>query len=429
MAKQHLLMLGLIVGGSLAFQACSSDSGSSKPATGNEAGAAGTVGEAGAGNEAGSIGAAGEAGSKGFVFPDALDPQNIVVPAAAPATSAHLLVAGTDFTTSTEVVSLTLAPIKVGDSTTFMDGDVAAVSSAGLGFALERTNDKVDLLDGGKVKTTFDITEPGTAGAASPANKAYVALLNQSLISILDLDAGTVSSRIDLSEFNYDGDSDHSADIGEGVYDATKKIVYYSLARIDRNAIAADPSFHLPCTKETGLIVGIDTTTDSVVDLNGAADGKAIELSLVSQLSLALSADGKSLIVLSSGCYEGATLKNQGVEVVDLAAGTTQAVYAPTGTDFLAKLILVGGSNAVLGSFDDLGAPHWNKLDLTAGKLGDELLHVPDAVTFDGKDLLGVDGTTGAVLRYDLSTGTATTISPTSWAGKYSAAASTALVK
>jgi hypothetical protein len=417
MAKQHLLMLGLILGGSVAFQACSSDS---------DAGKAGTAGSVG---EAGMSGAAGEAGGKGFVFPDALDPQSIVVPAATPASSAHLLVAGTDFTTSTEVVSLTLDPSAVGDSTTFKDGDAAAVSSAGLGFVLERTNDKVDLLDGGKVKTTFDLTDPGTASAAPVSNKAYVALLNQSLISILDLDTGKVSSRIDLSEFNYVGDSDHSADIGDGVYDTTKKIVYYSLARIDRNKIASDPSFHLPCSKETGLVVGIDTTTDSVVDLNGKADGKAIELSLVSQSSLALSADGKSLIVLSAGCYEGTTLKNQGVEVVDLTDGTTQTVYTPTGSDFLAKLITVDAGNAILGSFDDLGTPHWNKLDLAAGKLGDELMNVPDAVSFDGKDLLGVDGMTGAVLRYDLSTGKATTISPTSWAGKYSAAASTALVK
>ncbi|HEY3664419.1 MAG TPA: hypothetical protein VGL19_00405 [Polyangiaceae bacterium] len=428
-------MLGLITCGSVAFQACSSDSG--KSSAGNEAGAAGETGtgaaqngQAGSPGEAGAIGAGGESGGGGFVFPDALDPISVVVPGAEPAKWTQLLVSGTDFVTTkkTQVVNVTLAPALVSAATILADSDVTLASSAGLGFAIEHTNDKVDLFDGAKVKTSFDLTDPGTPDAAPVTNKAYVSLLNQSLIAILDLDAGKVSSRIDLSEFNDPSDSDHSADVGQGVYDAKKKVVYYSLARIDRNAIAADPAFHLPCSQETGLIVGIDTTTDSVVDLNGPAAGKGIELSLVSQSSIALSADGKSLVVLSAGCYEGATLKNQGVEVVDLEAGTTQAVYTPKGDDYLAKLIVTSGTDAVLGTFDSNFAGHWYKLDLSAGTLGDELMDVPGGVSFDGKDLLGV-GTGGAIVRYTIATGAVANVSDASVGADYSSAYSTALVQ
>ena len=89
---------------------------------------------------------------------------------------------------------------------------------------------------------------------------------------------------------------------------------------------------------------------------------------------------------------------------------------------------MTSAGNALLGTFDSTFTPHWFKLDLTSGKLGDELMGVPDAASFDGKDLLGV-GTAGAVLRYDLTSGQSTTVSATSWAGDYTSAASTALVK
>ncbi|HEY1537069.1 MAG TPA: hypothetical protein VGF76_23775, partial [Polyangiaceae bacterium] len=293
------------------------------------------------------------------------------------------------------------------------------------GFALERSNDFVDLLDGSAIKTKFDLKDLGTGKDVALADKAYVPLLQQSLIAVLDLKAGTVSKRIDLSKYNDASDSDGSADIDAAVYDPGKKIAYFVLGRIDFATF--DAAGHLPCTATKALIVGIDATTDSVVDLNGDAAGEAVELSLTSPASVALAADG-SLIVLASGCYSGTALKNEGVEIVETTAGTSQAVYAPKGDDFLAKLIVTGAGNALLGTFDSTFTPHWFKLDLTSGKLGDELMGVPDAASFDGTDLLGV-GTAGAVLRYDLSTGKSTTVSATSWAGDYSSAASTALVK
>lgn len=407
MTKRHLLILGLLLGGGALASACSD----TKVAAISDDGGAG-----------------GEGGEASFEFPPSLNPQGVVVIGPAPATSTQLLVGASDFSAHKgEVVSITLGTGAVGESETYDDGDLVAASSAGVGFAIERTNDKVHLLDSGKISTTFDLKDLGT-DTAPVDSKAYVPLYNQSLIVILDLSEGKVSRRIDLNQFNAAGDSDHSAEISEGVYDPNSKIAYFLLQRIDTNSF--DKSLHLPCSKSPGLIVGIDTETDQVVDVNGAAEGKAIELKLVNPRSLSVNADGTALYLLADGCYEGDEKLQQGVEVVDLSDGTTTIAYEATGTDYLSSMILTGGADALLESLDSSYATHWNKLEI-GGALGAELANVPSAPTFDGTDLIGVEvtGTTGAVVRYDLKKETSKVISPTSWAGDYSFGATTALVQ
>ncbi|MEI9948982.1 MAG: hypothetical protein WDO74_08355 [Pseudomonadota bacterium] len=402
------------------------DSGSSS--VGGEGGTAGAGDEAGAGGEAGAT-------EPPYEFPLSLNPQGVVVVGAAPATSAHFLVGASDYVAGKgEIVSVTLGSGTVGASTTYDDSDLLATSSAGIGFAIERTNDKVHRLNGGNIGTTFDLKDPGT-DTAPVSNKAYVPLLNQSLIAILDLTQGKVSRRIDLNKYNAKGDSDHSAEIAEGVYDPAHKIVYFLLQRIDLKSYDAD--YHLPCSTSPGLIVGISTETDKVVDLNGAAKGEAIELELVNQRSLSINDDGSTLYLLAEGCYEGTQKTHRGVEVVDLTEGTSTVAYSATGSDslgsyYLSSMILTGGEDALIESYhDDDYKTHWTKLKLAAGTLGAELANVPDAVSFDGTDLLGVQvtGSTGKVVRYKLATETSTVISATSWAGDYSAASSTALVQ
>jgi hypothetical protein len=187
----------------------------------------------------------------------------------------------------------------------------------------------------------------------------------------------------------------------------------------------------LPCTDKPGLIVGIDSKTDQVVDLNGGAAGKAIELKLVNPRSLSINADGSALYLLADGCYEGANKARRGVEVVDLTEnGETTVANQAAGNDYLASMILIGGANALLESNDVNYATHWNKLEI-GGALGAEIANVPAGATFDGTDLLGVNITAkvGAVVRYKIATETSTVISPTSWAGEYSFGAFTALAK
>ena len=318
---------------------------------------------------------------------------------------------------------------KLGDSEVYSDGDTIPVSSAGVGFAVQRGSDKVSLLDSGKISTTFDLKDPGT-DSAPVDSKAYVPLYNQSLIAILDLTEGRVSRRIDLSEFNAPGDGDHSADITDGVYDPKRNIVYFMLQRIDLVALAADPAFQLHCSANKALIVGIDAATDEIVDLNGGAPGKGIELSLANPSSVSVNADGTTLYLSAAGCYDGTKLKNQGLEIVDLSDASSQT-FSPD-ANALIRLILLGGSDALIQTQDASFESHWFRLDVASGEeQGAELADVPSAVSFDGTDLIGVQATddVGAVVRYEIATGKSTVISKTSWAGEYGTASGTALVQ
>ena len=417
MAKQHLLMLGLLLGAGGALSTACTDTGI----------AALDDGDAGAKGDAGTTGEGGEGGEAPYPFPASLNPQAVVVVGPSPAKSTHLLVGAKDYQKHSEIVSITLGTGAIDATTTYDDGDVTPASSAGIGFAIERTNDKVHLLDGGEISATFDLKDLGT-NQAPEGTKAYVPLYNQSLIVVLDLDEGKVSHRIDLNEFNAPGDSDHSADIAEGVYAPTSKRAYFLLQRID---LLSFEGANLPCSKNPGLIVGIDTETDEVVDLNGSAEGKAIELKLVNPRSLSVNSDGSALYLLADGCYEGTKKVQRGVEVVDLTEnGQTTVANEADGTDYLVSMILTGGSDALIESQDADHATHWNKLEI-GGALGAELENVPEGVSFDGTDLLGVKvtDTTGAVVRYKIATETQTVISPTSWAGPYSFGVGTALVQ
>jgi len=428
MAKSHLLMLGLMLTGGSVFAACSSDVTIHGDNTG-EAGNAGASEASNAGAAGSDVGEGGDAGAPVTEVTGPLNPQTVVIPTAAPAKLNHLLVGGTNFS-ETEVVSVAVADGAIAKGDTYNDKDVIAVSSAGVGFVLERTNDKLHIIENGKSTTTIDLSAPGTATEAID-NKAYVPFLNKSAIAIVDLGDGTVSRRIDLSAYDVAGDEDKSVDVAAGIYDPNQKIAYFVLQRIDRTTIAA-PDYQLACSKSPGLIVGIDVTTDKIIDLNGALAGKAVELQLANQTSLSMNADGSVLYVLNAGCYSAGKLTGQGLEVVDTTDGTSVIAYAPEGTDYLASLILTKGSEALLESFDATGVKHWSTLDIAKHELvGAELENVPDAVTYDGKDLLGVSvaDNVGSVVRYSIATGTVTTISDSSWAGDYSAAGTIALVE
>lgn len=413
MGKSHLLMFGLILTGGSLLAACSSDTTPSDGSAGSS-----------------SAGSGGEAGAVDTLPPPPLDPQTVVIPGAAPDTSTALLVGGTDYIAKSEIVSVTIGTGEVGKSETYDDGDTVAVSSAGIGFALERSSDKVNLLDAGAISTTFDLKDPGT-DTAPVDSKAYVPLLGANFIAILDLTEGKVSRRLDLSEFLDASDADGSVEAVEGVYDPKANVAYFLLQRIDRTTY--DSSAHLACSSLRGLIIGIDAATDKFVDLNGKDAGKGIELQLVNPRSLSLNADGDTAYLLADGCWDSTTTKkNGGVEVVDLTAATSTVAYSDETTNYLAKLILTGGSDALIQYSDEhFITSHTQRLDLSNGTLGDELDGVPDVVSFDGTDLLGVQvtGTVGAVVRYKLATGKTTVISETSWGGDYATASSTALVQ
>jgi hypothetical protein len=345
-----------------------------------------------------------------------------------------LLAAGTDFTATTEVGVVDLNGASVTEHLTFDDGDAVPAASGGVGFVLERTNDRVHVLGAdGKIARTVDVQAAPTGSAVS-GRKAYVLLYATNDIAVVDVDAGTVAKRIDLSRFQASGDSDGAIDMDDIVFDATDNRAYVSVGRIDLNTIQA-PNYELACPTWNGLVVGIDTTTDAVVDLNGASDGEAAELSLVSPSGIHLDMAQNRVIVLSSGCMSpgdgGSTRTRQGVEAVNLATGAVTVLLAPDNQDYLNRLVLVGGGQALLNTFDDVGTEHWYDWTLGAAALGAELNDVPSTPSFDGAGgLLGIrSGASAEVVRYELANGSVTTVVGSPWAGSFTSSGGTALVR
>jgi len=173
--------------------------------------------------------------------------------------------------------------------------------------------------------------------------------------------------------------------------------------------------------------VGIDATTDAIVDLNGSAAGSALELSLVDPTTLTLSADGATLTLLAEGCYVGGTRALSGVEVVDLATHTSRIAYSSSTGDSLSDLISIDEGNALLGI-----GHKWYALNISTGVLGAELVGAPEHALLNGTDLIGVSvnvsAKVGSVVRYGLNSGVSSPITATSWTGDYATLSGLALV-
>ena len=455
---KHLwIKVAFLVAGFAGQGGCSDEevTGAGAGATGGGGGTAGTAGSGGtADSSAGTAGSGGAAGSSGGsggsggtagaeAGPPPLNPRRIVAAQRRGADGGgvvrRLLVAGTDYQTKTEVATLDLGTSRVTGSVSFDDGDAVPDASNGHAFVLERSNDRVHLLSSeGEIDKTIDVTAAPTGAAVDPENKAYVLLYNTSRIAVVDLDAGVLARGVNLGAFAEPQDSDGAVDMDDAVIVPGTERMYLVLGRFDRTTIAA-PSFQLACQSWPALLVGVDTATDSTVDLNGTAEGHAIELSLVSPTGMHFDEVNNRLLILNSGCFtagEGGSRRvRHGIEAVDLATGTASVVLEPADESFLNRLIVLGAGEAALNSFDDLGDELWHRWSVGSPALGPELSGVPAAPSFDGRAaLIGVafttnDGsTTASVVSYTLD-GTTTALADSPWTGSFSASSGSALVE
>lgn len=403
----------------------------------NDAASGGAPDGGGAGGSAGN-----EAGEAGPTGPE--DPTSIVAVGAtgdAGAATAHLLVAGTDFATTTEIASVDLGTTSVTARTSVADGDAVPAASDGLGFILERGRDRVDVLTStGSVAKSIDVTALGSASPPSPiAREAFVTLYSANRVAVLDLDAAHVAYSLDLASYLDPNDSDGSVDVDNAVYDPSSGQVYVTLARIDLNTITA-PDYQLACPNEGGLLLAFNAATLAPVDLNGSAPGVAAKLSLVDPVSVALDTANHRLLILNAGCFAaadgGAQRVSQGIEAFDLSTDASSVLYQPNTPGFLNRLVLTTTGQALVDRFDANYVEHWNRWQVGASTLGSELSGVPDAVSYNGAGaLLGVlfpapeAGTGPNVVSYDLSNSHVTTLVSSPWNGAFSSAGGSALVE
>lgn len=425
------------------------------PGSGGAAGSGATGGTA-SGGSSGSSGSSGASGSGGSVAGGGSGGSDAAAGGSAgdggPGPG-RLLVAGTDFFSKTEVATVDLATNTVVGSVTLDDGDAVPASSAGRGFVLERTSAKLDVLDAtGKVDKTIDVGKAalglGGSGSTNPVSliasesggtsRAHVLLQNVNRIAIVNLSSGSLVGNLDLAPYWFSKDFDGSADATSAVRPAGANRMYFVLGRIDRTTVKA-PDFQLACPAVPALLLALDLATDTLVDLNGAAAGEGIELSMANPVDMAFDAGQNRLLVLHAGCFasaDGGTSRTKhGVEAVDLTTFVATAAYTPANQDFLARFLLRNSTSAIIDSFDPTFAEHWYPWSVGQPTFGTELSSVPGAPTLEDENhLLGVDiatgdaGSTVDVVRYDLTAQTKVKLVGSPWTGSFSSAAGSALV-
>lgn len=339
-----------------------------------------------------------------------------------------VLVSGTDYTTTTEVVTVSLGTGQVIGRSTFSDGDAVPAASDGTAFVIERTAGALDVLtQAGTVERRILLENADASSGVNPRHvvkvpgsaprKAYVSLYDGNAIAVVELDTGVVTKTIDLSGLRDPGDTDGSVDVDSGLFDTTTGRAYFSVERIDRNTINDKTSYHLTCPPVPAVVVAIDPATDSLVDLNGSDAGTAYSLALVSHSAMVQVPGTSTALLLAEGCFEaadgGGARAHHGIEALDLATGATEVRYAPTSGDYLAALELFGATSAAVQTADEFYTYFWHAWNTGSPTLGAELLCVPEGAVAAGSDaLVGVipHGTNWDVASYAPSTGTVVTV-------------------
>ena len=220
-----------------------------------------------------------DAGEAGDAEPDA-------------ATAAFGVFAGSDYSTTTKVAFLNLATNQpAGAVLPVASGDTVPYARGNHGFLLDRANGDVLVLDPAapwsNPKTISvldaDAGEGGLllnphAAVVATGSEAYVLRYGSNTMTIVDIASGTVTGQIDLSSFVAPEDPDGVVDAWDGVFVPADNRVYLLLGRVDQSptgyGIGGDRLNH--CTPNGPIVVGIDVTTDQVVNnLPGDAGGNA----------------------------------------------------------------------------------------------------------------------------------------------------------
>jgi hypothetical protein len=269
-----------------------------------------------------------------------------------------------------------------------------------------------DLTDAGYAQPYSD-PQAVLVGAGA---KAYVLRYTRNLVSILDTsktaDGGAPLApvgSVDLSSELQAGGDGYVQPVA-GVYVAAQQRVYVVLDNIDRNDVV-DNGFVLLCASTTPTVVAIDTTTDTLVDLNGAAAGHGWPLGgfdpILGPGALAydaLTGSSGRLLIVEAGCNDvagdggaGALVKRE-VESLDLATGATTELLDLTAQAYPGGLTYIDATDAVV----QLDTAY--KWDPTTKILGAAIPNAPDAFVYDGAgSLLGIKadyGTDGGLEGY-----------------------------
>lgn len=244
--------------------------------------------------------------------------------------------------------------------------------------------------------TSYSDPDAVVVGAGT---KAYVLRYTRNLIAVLDasqlVDGGAPTKTIDLSGQLQAG-GDGYVEMTAGYYDATRQRVWVLLANINRYDVAEN-GYALLCAPTSPTIVAIDTTSDTLVNLNPGSDGGSIGWSLpgfdptFGAGAMVYDAPNDRLLVLQAGCNTEETdggvgpLAEREIDSVSLATGATQKLVDLTAAAFPAGLFYVDAQHVIV-QLDT--AYMWNPSSST---LGPAIPNAPQAFDVDGHgNLVGI---------------------------------------
>lgn len=371
------------------------------------------TGPSGAGGSGGSGGSGGAGGSGGNGDGGDVPP--------------YALFVGSNFTTAAELAVVDLEAGSVAGRIVFDDQDTLAYASGGRGFALHRSVGDISILDAKepwKVAHLVQVRDAGKstnpyATVVTAGDKAYVVSYSHNALAILDVATGQLQGEVDLANFVLPEDPDGFVDAFDGVYDPATKRAYFVLGRI--NQLATDflpPDYVASCRPFTAAVVGIDTETNTILDLNGDAPGELIELRGQNPNAIAADFANDRLIVLHTGCYEPTEGEDEparahrGIEAVSLSSGTTEWLYESAETARLSYLLWLGPDRAYVGKGFPTAWHAWNPAE---AELGEVESKIPEFPIWDGTRIVGIafgeDARIDAV-AFDPDSGEVTTIAP-----------------
>ena len=323
------------------------------------------------------------------------------------------------------------------DNFTSVAQDSVASASAGRLFVLERPSgeNKVHIMHSDtpwKVQHTIaklsddKLPNPYQVVMVS-ADKAYVIMYGvNNLLTFNPSDPGKLGS-VDLSAYIIKADGDNKVEPTAAVFDAKSKRLYVLLQRTSMppawSGTNEGGTWAFICHDDVApLVVGIDTTTDKIVDINGAADGDAMELKGFNPMTIQWDYAKKNLVVVHSGCApKGAkrTRIRRGLELVNVAtAETSWALELPkdNAAQSLSNYVALSETQGAVKLDNGAGVATWHKADLTEKKLDKAVWNLPTAFVVETPGhLLGLstkdDKDTGwDVVRYDLEKNSATEV-------------------
>jgi hypothetical protein len=250
------------------------------------------------------------------------------------------------------------------------------------------------------------------AVVVSAGTKAYVLRYTRNEIAVIDTspgaDAAVPAGSIDLSGL-VQADGDGFVEMTAGVYDPGRGRLYVLLANINRNLVASD-GFTILCADTHPTVVAIDVATDTLVDLNGPADGGGIALTGYApawgQQAMVYDSSSDRLLILHAGCNvatdggAAGALQGRGVEEVSLFAATTTMLLDLDGAGYPQGLVYIDAHRAIV-QLDT--AYTW---DPTIPALGAPVPNAPANYDWDGNgNLVGVtprNGSDGGQVGWDV---------------------------